>query len=147
MMMRGWKQPKALRPTKPYNLFSTFLSPLELWQFQLCPCRQRRVGPTTQRVTSRVAHKVEVRHVPEGGGGNFGQDTEGVNTIVDHNGDPNKSGYLNFDPGGISTINWSPTGFQVSKYSRAPGDSQFQIPVIIQLDHQLYQSQRIIAKG
>ena len=30
-------------------------------------------------------------------------------------GDPAKSGYLNFDPGGMSKINWRPTGVQVSE--------------------------------
>ena len=57
------------------------------------------------RVTASVAHNVEVRHVPEGGGGNFEKYPKGVTASVAREGDPTKSGYLNFDPGGMSTIN------------------------------------------
>ena len=32
--------------------------------------------------------------------------------------DPTKSGYINFDPDGMSKINWIPTGGQVSEYRR-----------------------------
>ena len=45
-------------------------------------------------------------HVPELGGGNFGKYPEGVNGSVAREGDPTKLGYLTFDPGGMSTINW-----------------------------------------
>ena len=34
-------------------------------------------------------------------------------------GDPTKSGYLTFDPGGVSTINWWLNRGQVSEYSRS----------------------------
>ena len=47
-----------------------------------------------------------MRHFPEGGGGNFGQDPEGSTSSVDLDGDPNTSGYIIFDPGGMYTINW-----------------------------------------
>ena len=61
-----------------------------------------------------MAHEGEVGHVPEGGGRNFEQDPEGVTASVDRKGDPTKSGYLTFDPGGMSTINCSPKGGQVA---------------------------------
>ena len=52
-----------------------------------------------------MAHEGEVRHTPEGGGVKFGQNHQGGTAIVAHEGDPTKSGYLTFDPGGLSTIN------------------------------------------
>ena len=67
----------------------------------------REIGsPPPERVAASMDCKVEVRHVPEGGGGNFGQDPEGGTASVAHELDPPKSGYLAFDPGGMSTINW-----------------------------------------
>ena len=50
--------------------------------------------------------KGEVIHIPEGGGVKFGQNHQGGTASVAHEGDPTKSGYLTFDPGGMSTINW-----------------------------------------
>ena len=108
---------KTTRPTKHSNLFSTFLSPLALQQCQLHPHRRGIVGHAPDRVTARVAHQGEARQVPEIGGGKFRQYPEGGTASVDLQGDPTKSGYLNFDLGGMSTINWSPTGAQVSEYS------------------------------
>ena len=35
---------------------------------------------------------------------------------MDWGGDPIKSGYLNFDPGGLYKIKWRPTRVQVSEY-------------------------------
>ena len=58
-----------------------------------------------------------MRHASDGGGGNFGQDIEGGNTSVARELDTTKSGCLTFDPGGMSTINWSPIGVQVLEYS------------------------------
>ena len=62
-----------------------------------------------------------VDHVPEGGGGNFeqypGVGTESVSCEVG----TTKSGYNKFDPGRLPTINWSPTGAQVSEYSISHG--------------------------
>ena len=58
-----------------------------------------------------------MRHGSDGGGGNFGQDIEGGNTSVARELDTTKSGCLTFDPGGMSTINWSPIGVQVLEYS------------------------------
>ena len=48
----------------------------------------------------------QARHITEGRGGNFEQYPKGGTASVDLEGDPNKSGYLNFDPGELSTINW-----------------------------------------
>ena len=78
------------------------------------------MGHVPERVTSNVAHEGELIHILEGGGGNFGPDTEGCTLRVDFKGLPTKSGYLNFDPGGISTINWRPSGGQVSESRRSP---------------------------
>ena len=57
------------------------------------------------RVAESVVHEKEERHVPEGGGGNFGKYPEGGTVIMASEGYPTKSGYLTFDPGGMSTIN------------------------------------------
>ena len=100
---------KLPRPTKPYHLISTFLSPLALRQCQLRSRLQGRLGNAPKRVTASVACEGEVRHVPYGGSGNFGQYIEGGTTSMDCEVDPNNSGYFTFDPGGMSTINWRPT--------------------------------------
>ena len=105
---------KTPRPTNPYNLISTLLSPLVLWQFQLLPRRQGRVGHAEERLAASVDCEGELRHIPEGGRRKFGKYTEGVTISVAREGDPTKLGYLAFDPGGLSTINWSPTGGKVS---------------------------------
>ena len=62
----------------------------------------------------------EVRHVPEGGGGNLGKYCERGTASVASEGEPTKSGYLTFDQVEISTINWRPTGGQLSEYSIPP---------------------------
>ena len=110
---------KTPRPTKPSNLISVFLSPLASWQCQLRAYRQGRLGRNPEISASRVDRGGELRHVSEGGGGNFGQDPEGGTSSVALEGELTKSGYLTFDPYGISTINWSPTGVQVSESNRA----------------------------
>ena len=53
-----------------------------------------------------MTHGGEVGNVPEGVGGNFEQNPEGGTASVARKGDSAKSGYLTFDPDGISTINW-----------------------------------------
>ena len=73
-----------------------------------------------ERVTASVACEGEVRHMPEGGGGNFGQDCEGSTVSVAHVGDTTKSGYLKFYQGGMSIIKFRPRGGQVSESRRAP---------------------------
>ena len=67
---------KIPRPTNPSNLFSTLLSLLALRQYQLHPCYLERVVQPQERVKAIIASEGEVRHVPEGGGENFGQDPE-----------------------------------------------------------------------
>ena len=116
--MKGRIQ-KMPRPTKPSSLISTFLSPLALRQCQLSPRRQGRVGCAPERVTPSVTHGGEVRHAPEGGGGTFGQDPEGFTVSVSCKGEATNSVYIAFETGGIPTINWRPTGGQVSESSRA----------------------------
>ena len=74
----------------------------------------------TEIVTTSTYCKVEVGHVPEGGGGNFGKYTEGGTTSVARKRYTTKSGNLTFDPGMISTINWKPIGGQVSESIRFP---------------------------
>ena len=59
-----------------------------------------------ERVAASVARKGEVRHVPEGGGRTFGKDLEGGTASVSGRGETTKSGHLNFEPGGMSTIKW-----------------------------------------
>ena len=105
-------------PTKPSNLFSTLLLPLASRQCQLCP--RHRGSHFSERVAESVACEGEVRHVPEGGGGKFGQDTKVGTTYVAHKVDTTKSGYLTINRGGMSKTNLRPKRGQVSKYIRAP---------------------------
>ena len=98
---------KTPRPTNPYNVLSTLLSPLASRQYQMRPLQQGRVGHPPKIVASSVAHKEEARNSPEGDGRNFGQNPEGGTTSVYRKLYPTKSGYLTFDPCGMSTINWS----------------------------------------
>ena len=78
------------------------------------PRRQGRVGHDPERVKASVDCKGKVKHVPDGGGVNFGQYTEGGTASVAREGDTTKPGWVNFDPGGKYTIKWKPTGVQVS---------------------------------
>ena len=57
-----------------------------------------------------MAHEIEVGHIPEGGGVNFTPDPAGINTRVTRKEYLTQSGYLTFDPSGLSTINWVPIG-------------------------------------
>ena len=59
-------------------------------------------------------HEGEVGHLPEGGGRNFEQDTKVGTTSVTRKVEPTKSGYLTFNLGGMSKINFIPIGVQVS---------------------------------
>ena len=52
-----------------------------------------------------MSREGKVGHVPEGGGRNFEQYSEGGTSSVDREGDPTKLGYLTFDSGEMSTIN------------------------------------------
>ena len=81
---------KIPNPTNTYNLFYTLLSHLISWQRQLHPRCQWRVGHTPDRVTEIVAREGEVRHFPEGGGGNYVQDPEGGTASLACKGDTTK---------------------------------------------------------
>ena len=94
------------RPTNPHNVLSTLLSPLASRQCQIRPLQQGRVGQPPEIVTASVSHKREARNSPEGDGGNFGQNPEGGTASVYRKLYTTKSGYLTFDPCGMSTINW-----------------------------------------
>ena len=61
------------------------------------------MGHVPETVIDRMK---KVRHVPETGGRKFGQYPECGTPSVACEGEPTKSGYLNFDPGEMSTINW-----------------------------------------
>ena len=111
---------KATRPTNPSNLISTLLFQLESWKCQLHPRFPGRVCHTIDRDTASVAREGERGHDPEGGYGNIEKYPEWVTTSVTCKGDTTKSGYLTFDPGGISTIYLRPTWGQVSESSRSP---------------------------
>ena len=111
---------KTPRPTKPSNLISVFLLPLVSWQCQLRACLQGRLGRNPEIAAARVDRGGELRHVPEGGAEKIVQYPEGGIASVDCEGDPTKSGYLAFDPGVVSIINWRQTGGQVSESSRYP---------------------------
>ena len=111
---------KIPRTTNISSLLSTLESPLASQQSQIQPFCRGRLVHTPKRVIESVDRERELGHVLYGGGGNFEQYPEGGTTIVAHEGDPTKSEYLTFDPGGISTIKCSPTGGQVSEYSRYP---------------------------
>ena len=137
---------KINSPTKPSNLIFIFLSLFSLLQCQLRPSSQGRVGHAPERVGASMTCKVEVRNVPEGGGSKHLQDSEGVTTSVAHNGYPTKSGYLSFDPGGMSTINLRPTWCQVSESIISHRGIQVKIPVRSQLSCHLYQSQSILSR-
>ena len=83
------------------------------------PRRQGKVGQAPERFTSSLACEEEVRHVPEGGGGNFVQDTEGGTTSVACEEETPISGCLTFDPGGMPKITWSSKLVQVSESNRS----------------------------
>ena len=71
------------------------------------PLERGRLGHAPERVTASVTCKGEVEHVQNRSDVNFEKYPEGGTTSVSHKGDPTKSGYLTFDPGGIHTINCS----------------------------------------
>ena len=137
---------KSARPSKPYNLFSTFLSPFYLPQFQLRPRRQGRLGHAPERVIANAAPEVEVRKFLVGGGETYGKDPEGgTASMTCRGGEPNQ-GTLPFNQVECPK---STGGQQESKshnLADLPEASQFHIPVRRQLAHQIYQSQSILAK-
>ena len=59
-----------------------------------------------EKVTERLACEVESGHTKGGSEGTLKPDPEGGTVGVAREGDPTKSGYLNFDPSGMYTINW-----------------------------------------
>ena len=77
-------------PPSPIILFSIFLLPLSSCQCQLCPRSRGIVGHPQNRFKSSVAREGEVMHVPDGGGGNFGQYPEGGTSGVARKGYPTK---------------------------------------------------------
>ena len=111
---------KIPSPTNPFNLLSILISPLESQQCQLCPRRRGIVGYPSDIFTANVDCEGEVRHIPDKGGRNFVQYPEVDTVSVAREVETTKSGYFTFDPGEMSTINWSPTGGQVSKSIRSP---------------------------
>ena len=52
----------------------------------MLPYRQGKVGYAPNKVTASVDCEVKVRHVPDGGGGNFGKYCEGGTASVSHEG-------------------------------------------------------------
>ena len=102
------------------NSISVLVSPLASWWIQMQPRLRGRVCRAPERVTASVACKGGVGHVPEVGGGKFEQYTEGGTASVSLKGDPKNPGYITFEPGGLSTIKWIPTGVQVSESNRSP---------------------------
>ena len=105
---------KMTRINNTSNLLYTLSSLLSSWQYQLRPYHQERVGHARERVTENVSCKGEVGNAPEGGGRTFEQYPEGGTVGVAREGDTTNPGYITFDPSGISTITWKPTGSQVS---------------------------------
>ena len=61
-------------PTKPSNLFSTSLLPLDSRQCQILPLRRGSAGQAPGRVTASVDYKGEFSNVPEGSGKKLVQD-------------------------------------------------------------------------
>ena len=118
-MIAGWTQQNTPRTINTSDLISTLLLILDFRQCQLYPSRRGRVGHYPERVTESMSCEGEVMHAPEVNGGKFGQNPEGGTVRVPK--------YHNIE--------------------EPPGSSQVQSPVKIQLDHQLYQSKRSIAKG
>ena len=64
------------------------------------------MGDKHEKVTERLACEVESGHTTGGSEGTLKPYPEGGTAGVARKRDPNKSGYLNFDPSGMYTINW-----------------------------------------
>ena len=64
------------------------------------------MGDKPDKVTEILACEGEPGQDPEGSEGNLKPYTEGGTASVARQGEPDKSGYLNFDPSGMYTINW-----------------------------------------
>ena len=67
-------------------------------------------SPPRERHTSRVDCEGEVGNIPDGGDRSFTPYLSGGTASVYCEGELTKLGYLTFDPGGMSKINWSSTG-------------------------------------
>ena len=77
-------------------------------------------------------------HKIEGGGGKFGQNHEVGTKSVACEGDPTKSGYLTFDPVGISIINWR-TVYQDSGSNKASrGEKNNSIKSILEMPQETF---------
>ena len=72
-----------------------------------------------EKVSSSLNCKGELGQAPDISEGNLKPYLEEVTASVAREGQPTKSGYLTFDSGGISTINWWPNQGQVSEYIRS----------------------------
>ena len=83
------------------------------------------MGNASERITESVFCEGEVRHVPEGGDGTFGQDPEGGTTSVACEVETTKPGHLDFDQVDMSTINWRPTGGKYQNILDPTEASQF----------------------
>ena len=101
-------------PLKPNILYSALLLPLALQNCQLRPRQQRRIGDKHEKVTAILDCGGELGQASEGSEVNPKTYPEGGTASVACKGDPNKSGYLNFDPGDIFTIRWLLDRVQVS---------------------------------
>ena len=62
------------------------------------------MGGKPEKFTASLACEVESGQAPGGSEGNFKPDPKGGSVSVAREGEPTKSGCLNFDPSGISTI-------------------------------------------
>ena len=64
------------------------------------------MGNKPEKFTASLTCEGESGQAPEGSEGKLKPDLEGGTVRVAREGEPTKSGYLNFDPSGMSIINW-----------------------------------------
>ena len=64
------------------------------------------MGDKPEKVTASLDFEGELRQAPEDSEVKLKTDPEGGTTSVAQKGYPTKAGYLTFDLGGVSTINW-----------------------------------------
>ena len=72
------------------------------------------MGDKPEKVTASLSCEVELGQAPKGSEVNLKPDTEGGTASVFRKRYPTKSGYLTFDTGGVSIINWWLNRGQVS---------------------------------
>ena len=77
------------------------------------------MGDKPDKVTEIFYCNGVLGQAPEGSEGNLKPYPEGCTASLAPKRESNKSGYLTFDPGGFSTINWWPKRGQVSEYIRS----------------------------